>query len=171
MLGGSGTVQQNDVEERSDVVVYTTLPLAEDVEVTGPVSAVLYVATSSPSADFTAKLVDVHPDGFAQNVLDRVIRARFRKGSKLPPSLIEPRTPYEYTIDLGYTATVFKPGHRVRLDISSSNFPHLARNHNTGDDPANDARFVVATQTLLHDEKHPSYVELAVVPNIKTLQR
>jgi hypothetical protein len=168
---GSGAQDQSVIELRDDVLVYTSAPLTKELAVVGPVKVSFWATSTARDTDFTAKLVDVHPDGFAQNVLDRVIRARFRKGSKLPPSLIEPRTPYEYTIDLGYTATVFKPGHRVRLDISSSNFPHLARNHNTGDDPANDARFVVATQTLLHDEKHPSYVELAVVPNIKILQR
>jgi hypothetical protein len=168
---GSGAQDQSVIELRDDVLVYTSAPLEKELAVVGPVKVNFWATSTARDTDFTAKLVDVHPDGFARNVLDRIIRARFRKGSKLPPSLIEPRTPYEYTIDLGYAATVFKRGHRVRLDISSSNFPHLARNHNTGDDTPNDARFVVATQTLLHNEKHPSYVEMAVVPNVRILQR
>jgi putative CocE/NonD family hydrolase len=129
-----------------------------------------WAKSTARDTDFTAKLVDVHPSGFAQNVLDRVVRARFRAGSKKPPSLIEPGKAYQYTIDLGYAGTVFKRGHRVRLDISSSNFPHLARNHNTGEDPATDTRFVVATQTLLHNQQHPSYLELSIVPDVKILQ-
>jgi putative CocE/NonD family hydrolase len=99
-----------------------------------------------------------------------VVRARLRKGSKSAPSPIEPGTPYEYEIDLGYTASVFKPGHRIRLDISSSNFPHLARNQNTGKNPATDADMVIATQTILHDPDHPSYLELSVVPGLKIPQ-
>jgi putative CocE/NonD family hydrolase len=168
---GSGAQDQGVLELRDDVLVYTSAPLTKELAVIGQIKVNFWAKTTARDTDFTAKLVDVHPDGFARSLLDRVVRARFRKGSKLPPSLIEPGTPYEYTIDLGYAATMFKPGHRIRLDISSSNFPHLARNHNTGDDTPGDSRFVVATQTIMHDEKHPSYVELTVVPNIKTLQR
>ena len=108
----------------------------------------------------------MHPDGFAQNVLNRVVRARFRNGSKAPPSPVEPRRAYEYEIDLGYTANVFRAGHRVRLDVSSSEFPHLARNPNTGGDPATDGRFEVAVQTVHHDAERPSHVELTVVPDV-----
>jgi putative CocE/NonD family hydrolase len=168
---GSGAQDQSVIEMRDDVLVYTSAPLTSELPVIGPVKVTFWAKSTARDTDFTAKLVDVHPDGFAQNVLDRVVRARFRSGSKSAPSLIEPGRPYEYTIDLGYTATIFKVGHRIRLDISSSAFPHLARNHNTGGDPHDDARFVVATQTILHDEKHPSYVELSVVPAIRTLQR
>ena len=168
---GSGAQDQSVIELRDDVLVYTSAPLTRDLAAIGPVSVHFSAKSTARDTDFTAKLVDVHLDGFAQNVLDRVVRARFREGSKRPPSLIEPGKAYEYTIDLGYAGTVLKRGHRVRLDISSSNFPHLARNHNTGDDPANDARFVVATQTLLHNSKQPSYVELSVVPDVKLLQR
>jgi hypothetical protein len=168
---GSGAQDQSVIEMRDDVLVYTSAPLTSELPVIGPVKVTFWAKSTARDTDFTAKLVDVHPDGFAQNVLDRVVRARFRSGSKSAPSLIEPGRPYEYTIDLGYTATIFKVGHRIRLDISSSAFPHLARNHNTGGDPHDDARFVVATQTILHDEKHPSYVELSVVPAVRTLQR
>ena len=168
---GSGAQDQSVVELRDDVLVYTSAPLAADLAAIGPVTVRFWATSTARDTDFTAKLVDVHPDGFARNVLDRVVRARFRAGSKRPPSLIEPGQPYEYTIDLGYNGSVFKRGHRMRLDISSSNFPHLARNHNTGDDPATDTRFVVATQTLLHTPQQPAYVELSVAPGVELLQR
>lgn len=164
---GSGTQDQSVIEMRDDVLVYTSAPLENDLAVIGQAKVNFWASSSARDTDFTAKLVDVHPDGFAQNVLDRVIRARFRQGSKQPPSFIEPGKAYEYAIDLGYTAQIFRKGHRVRLDISSSSFPHYARNHNTGDHPANDAKLVVAKQTLLHDAKHPSFLELAVAPHVK----
>jgi putative CocE/NonD family hydrolase len=167
---GSGAQDQSVVELRDDVLVYTSAPLTKDLAAIGQVTVRFWAASTAKDTDFTAKLVDVHPDGFARNVLDRVVRARFREGSKKPPSFIEPGKPYEYTIDLGYAGSVFKRGHRIRLDISSSNYPHLARNHNTGDDPATDTRFVVATQTLLHSQKQPSFVELSVVPGVTVLR-
>src|SRR5438876_11293552 len=100
-------------------------------------------------------------------MLERIVRARFRKGSKSTPSLIQPVVPYEYEIDLGYTAALIKARHRVRLDISSSNFPHYARNQNTGADPANDAAVVVANQMIMHDRSHPAYLELSVHRDVK----
>ena len=104
-------------------------------------------------------------------MLDRVVRARFRHGSKSAPSPIEPGRAYEYEVDLGYAANVFRARHRVRLDLSSSAFPHLARNHNTGADPATDERFETARQTIHHDADRPSYVELAVVPGQRIASR
>ena len=160
----SGAQDQSTVERRADVLVYTSAPLAADMAVIGLVKVVLWATSTARDTDFTAKLVDVHPDGFAQNVLNRVVRARFRHGSKAAPSPIEPGRAYEYEIDLGYTANVFRAGHRVRLDVSSSEFPHLARNHNTGSDAATDGRFEVAVQTVHHDAERPSHVELSVVP-------
>ena len=168
---GSGAQDQSLLELRDDVLVYTSAPLTQELAVIGPVKATFWAKSTARDTDFTAKLVDVHSDGFAHNVLDRIVRARLRNGSKSAPSPIEPGKAYEYTIDLGYASNVFKPGHRIRFDISSSNFPHLARNHNTGDDPATDGRFVVATQTVLHNDKYPSHVELPVVPNVRTMQR
>ena len=162
----SGSQDQSTVERRDDVLVYTSAPLAEDLAVIGPATVKLWATSTARDTDFTAKLVDVHPDGFAQNVLNRVVRARYRNGSKSAPALIEPGRAYEYAIDLGYTAFVFPAGHRVRLDISSSEFPHLARNHNTGGDPATDARFEVAVQTIHHDAERPSHVALTVVPGV-----
>ena len=162
----SGAQDQSTVERRADVLVYTSAPLAADMAAIGPVTVRLWATSTARDTDFTAKLVDVHPDGFARNVLNRVVRARFRHGSKAPPSLLEPGRAYEYEIELGYTATVFRAGHRVRLDVSSSAFPQLARNHNTGADPAADGRFEVAVQTIHHDADRPSRVELTVVPGV-----
>jgi putative CocE/NonD family hydrolase len=126
----------------------------------------LWAASSAPDTDFTAKLVDVHPDGIAHNVLDRIVRARYRNGSKSQPSLITPGQAYEYTIELGNTATMFKAGHKIRLEISSSNFPHYDRNPNTGHPIGQDAKLRTATQTVLHDETHPSCIELPIVPSV-----
>ena len=162
-----GALDQSKVELRKDVLVYTSAPLAEDLAAVGPVTVKLSAASSARDTDFTAKLVDVHLDDIAHNVLDRIVRARFRNGSKMPPSLIAPGRRYEYTIELGHTATVFRRGHRIRLEISSSNFPHFDRNPNTGRTLGEDAQFVTATQTIYHDAEQPSYVELPVAPGIR----
>jgi putative CocE/NonD family hydrolase len=167
---GSGVQNQSTIEARDDVLVYTSAPLTANLAMVGQAKVKFWATSSARDTDFTAKLVDVHPDGFAQNLLDRVVRARFRNGSKSAPSLIEPGKAYEYEIDLGYSASVFKPAHRIRLDISSSNFPHLPRNQNTGNDPATDTGMVTATQRILHDADHPSYLELSVVPGLKIPQ-
>jgi len=161
----SGPFDQAQIEQRGDVLVYTSEPLKKDVTVIGPVRVKLWARSSAPDTDFTAKLVDVHPgDGYAQNILDRLVRARYRWGSKLPTSFITPGEAYEYVIDLGNTATVFRRGHRIRLEISSSNFPHYARNQNTTSLVGMDARMEVAQQAILHDARHPSVLELPVAP-------
>ena len=162
----SGAQDQSTVELRDDVLVYTSAPLTDDLAVIGPVTVRFWATSSARDTDFVAKLVDVRPDGVAYNVLERVVRARFRNGSKSAPSLIEPGTAYEYNLDLGNTAHLIKQGHRVRLDITSSKFPHLARNLNTGNDPASDDRIEIATQTILHDAAHPSHLELSVASDV-----
>ena len=121
------------IEKRQDVLVYTGEMLSQDTEVTGPISLSLYAASSAPDTDFTAKLIDLRPDGYAQNIAEGVIRARFRE-SHTAPSLITPGEVYAYTIDLWATSHVFKAGHRLRLEVSSSNFPRYDRNPNTGHD-------------------------------------
>lgn len=167
----SGVQDQSLLELRNDVLVYTSEPLEEDLAVIGPVKAQFWATTTAPDTDFVVKLVDLHPSGFSQNILERVLRARFRNGSKQPPAPVVPGEAYEYSLDLGYTATMFKAGHRVRMHITSSKFPHLARNHNTGSDPSTDGRFEVATQTIHHDARRPSRLELSVVPSIKLSRR
>ena len=161
----AGPFDQRSTESREDVLVYTTPALERDVEVTGPILVHLWAASSAPDTDFVARLVDVHPSGYAQNLTDGIIRARYRDFSRgEAPSLIEPGKAYEYEIDLWATSNVFKAGHRIRLDITSSNFPRWDRNPNTGHDFGADAELAVAYQTILHDSEHPSYVTLPVVP-------
>jgi uncharacterized protein len=160
-----GPYDQRQTESRTDVLVYTSAELKEDLEVTGPISVHLWAISSAPDTDFVARLVDVHPDGYAQNLTDGIIRARYRNFERgEAPSLIEPGTAYEYDIDLWATSNDFKAGHRVRLDITSSNFPRWDRNPNTGHAFGADREMVVARQTILHDPDHASYVTLPIVP-------
>jgi putative CocE/NonD family hydrolase len=113
-----------------------------------------------------ARLVDVHPDGYAQNLTDGIIRARYRHAPRGgDPSLIEPGKAYEYVIDLWSTSNLFKAGHRIRLDITSSNFPRWDRNPNTGQPLGASAEMIPAQQTILHNREHPSYVVLPIVPH------
>jgi uncharacterized protein len=133
------------------------------LEVTGPVSLELYAKSSAVDADFTAKLVDVGPDGFAQNMTEGIVRARYRD-SQEQPALMNPDQVYKFTIDLWATSNVFRKGHILRLEISSSNFPRFDTNLNTGEDPRLAQRSVAATNTVLHDTQHPSALVLAVVP-------
>lgn len=162
----AGALDQSTVELRNDVLVYTGAPLAHDMAVIGTVNATFWAMTSARDTDFTLKLVDVHPDGLTHNVLDRIVRARFREGSRLPPELIEPNQPYQYTLELGNTATILRAGHQIRVEVSSSSFPHYSRNLNTGLDNNSTDAVLVAHQTILHDKDHPSFVALPVAPNV-----
>lgn len=166
-LLASGAFDQSEVELRDDVLVYTSAPLEEDTVVIGPVSVRFWASSSARDTDFTAKLVDVHPGGVAHNVLDRIVRASFREGSKWPATPITPGRPYEYTIDLGHTATVFRAGHQIRLEISSSSFPHYDRNLNKWPLVAGQGAVLqTAEQTVYHDWAHPSHLLLPVVPGV-----
>jgi putative CocE/NonD family hydrolase len=159
-----GPFDQRGVERREDVLTYTTAPLATDLEVTGPISLVLYAETDARDTDWTAKLVDVHPDGRAINICEGNIRARFRQGLHEPPSLLEPDQPYQYTIQLLPTSNVFKAGHCIRLEVSSSNFPLWDRNPNTGHRQGQDAELCIARQTIFHDGECPSRLVLPLIP-------
>ena len=157
-----GPRDQQEVEKRADVLVYSTPPLDADLEITGPVMFDLFASSSAVDTDFTAKLVDVWPNGFAQNLTEGILRARYREsGSKAKP--IVPGKVYEYKIDMWSTSNVFLKGHRVRLEVSSSNFPRFDRNLNTGKTAAESSIFVRATNTILHDSEHPSALVLPVV--------
>jgi putative CocE/NonD family hydrolase len=162
----AGPFDQRGTEGRADVLVYSTPPLEHDIEVTGPITVHLWAISSAPDTDFVARLVDVYyPDGYAQNLTDGIIRARYREFTKgQAPSLIEPGKPYEYEIDLWSTSNLFKTGHRIRLDVTSSNFPRWDRNTNTGHEFGSDDKLAVAHQIILHDHDHPSYVVLPLVP-------
>lgn len=154
---------QGEIQERHDVLVYVTEPLPEPMEVTGPISAVLWIASSAPDTDFTAKLVDVAPDGTARLLTDGILRARYRH-SDTQPSLLTPEQPTELTIDLGVTANVFQAGHRIGLEVSSSNFPRYDRNPNTGGPFGEETELRTAQQTVFHDRARPSRLILPVIP-------
>jgi putative CocE/NonD family hydrolase len=158
-----GPFDQSPNESRSDVLVYSTPPLQRDVEVTGFITAELYAATSAADTDFTAMIVDVDPAGYARYLGDGIIRARYRNSTEKPEP-IEPGTIDKYTIDLWATSNVFKAGHRIRVYISSSNFPRFNRNLNTGEKTFGGTRMLKAQQTIYHDAEHPSAIVLPIIP-------
>jgi len=159
----SGAFDQRPVEARPDVLVYTTPPLDTYMEVTGPITVTLYASSSALDTDFTAKLVDVDTDGYARNLTDGIIRARYRT-PRSPASMIVPGDVYEFRIDLWATSNLFRRGHRIRLEVSSSNFPRFDRNLNTGEAIGTDSEFVSALQFVHHTPQYPSHVTLPVVP-------
>jgi len=159
----AGPTNQTTAENRNDVLVFTSDELKTDLEVTGPVKVILYAASSACDTDWTAKLVDVHPDGRPFNLCDGIIRARYRE-SPLNPMLIQPGKIYCYEIDLWVTSNVFLAGHRIRVEISSSNFPRFDRNTNTGEPFGTSTKLIKATQTIYHDVEHPSHILLPVIP-------
>jgi len=161
----SGPLDQSKVEQRADVLVYTSEPLERPLEVTGPLTLVLYAATSAPDTDFVGKLCDVLPDGVSRILAEGVLRARFRESFENPHP-VEPGRVLEYRIDLVATSNVFLPGHRVRVAIASSSFPRFDRNTGTGNHPGVDGEddLVTAHQTVFHDAERASHVVLPVIP-------
>ena len=160
--GGCGPVDQSAVEHRPDVLCFTTPVLDSAVEVTGQVSLVLHVSSSALDTDFTGKLVDVHPDGRALYLTDGILRMRHRTALDVS----EPLTPdavYEIRLDLSVTSNVFLAGHRIRLEVSSSNYPRFDRNTNTGRGITDETESVVARNTVLHGPGHPSRLVLPVI--------
>ena len=158
-----GVADQRPAEDRGDVLVYTSETLDADLELTGPIKVQLFAASSAVDTDFTAKLVDVRPDGYAQNLQDGIVRARYRTSAR-QPTFINPGQVYEYSIDLWATSHVVKAGHRLRVEISSSNFPRFDRNPNTGAPLGEDDRLETAQQTVLHTAAHPSHIVLPIIP-------
>lgn len=157
-----GAYDQHEIEERPDVLVYSTSPLDQDIEITGPIKLCLYASTTVTSTDFTAKLVDVGPCGYAMNIQDGIIRTNGQISSPEPP--LHSGEIYELIIDLGATSNVFKAGHRIRLEISSSNFPNYDRNPNTGQSSGQATEFDAAHQTIFHNGEHASYLLLPIIP-------
>jgi putative CocE/NonD family hydrolase len=158
-----GPADQRSVEGRQDVLVYTGRPLAEPVLVMGTVKVRLYASSTAPDTDFTAKLVDVFPDGRALIVCEGIVRARYRNGFDKPERL-QPGAVCPFDIKVGDTAVRFQTGHRIRLEISSSNFPRYDANPNTGGDIATECDPVPATQKVFHGRAHPSALILPVIP-------
>ncbi len=161
--GAEGPFDQRPIERRDDVLVYSTPPLARDLEVTGPVAVTLFASTSARDTDFWAQLVDVHPNGYSMHLTEGIVRGRYRR--KLDrPALLKPGEVYEFSIDLWVTSNVFLRDHRIRLHVSSSSFPKYDRNPNTGNAFGQDSELAVAEQKVFHDARHPSCLTLPVVP-------
>ena len=162
----SGPQDQRPVEIRNDMLVYTSAPLTKELEVTGPITAEIWASSSAKDTDFVVKLTDVYPEGYSQNItppLSGILRARYRE-SEFKQKLLVPGEIYKFNVSLMYTSHVFKAGHRIRMSITSSYFPHIDRNPNTGSPFGEDAQLISATQTIYHDEKHPSLVMLPIIP-------
>ena len=156
----AGIQLQNEIETRPDVIGYTTEPLIEEVEITGPISLILYVATSAPSTDFVGKLVDVHPDGKAYNITEGILRRSYEHVG-------EDRGQPEFTrieIEMWPTSIVVSKGHQIRLDVTSSNFPRFDRNPNTGRPIATETETLVARQQIHHHASAPSHIVLPLIP-------
>ena len=158
----NGAFDQGEIEDRSDVLIYTTPQLDSDMEVTGPITVNLWATSTALDTDFTAKLVDVCEDGCARNLTDGIIRGRYRD-SMSNPALITPGEHTRYNVDLSATSNCFKRGHRIRIEISSSNFPRFDRNSNTGGEISEDEVLFPALQKILHTAD-PSYIILPIVP-------
>lgn len=158
-----GSYDQNEVEMRNDVMVYSTSELEQGIEITGPVEVVLHVSSSARDTDFTSKLVDVYPDGTAYMVLEGIMRARYREGytNKV---WMKPDEIYELKVELGATSNYFAPGHRIRLEISSSSFPRFDRNLNTGGNNYDEKSWKVSHNRVHHSDQHASMLILPVVP-------
>lgn len=164
MGGPRGALDQSEVESRPDVLVYTTEPLTEGLEVTGPIELVLYVESSARDTDFTATLVDVLPDGTAYNVQEGILRARYREGWDRTVWMT-PGTVVTVPVSLGATGHYFGPGHRIRLQVSSSNFPRFDRNLNTGGNNYDETSWVIARNGVHHSAAYPSHLTLPIVPS------
>ena len=159
----AGPKDQRPLADRKDIVVYTGQPLTAPLAIAGPVKMKLFAATDGPDTDWVVKLIDVHPNGFAMNVCEGILRARYRKGTD-KPELLTPGEVYEFEVDLVGTANVFLPGHRIRIDITSSHFPQFDRNPNTGEPFGTSAKVRVAQQTIFHTAQRASHILLPVVP-------
>lgn len=159
----AGPYDQRPVERRNDVLVYTSEILSKPLAIAGPVKMKLHAATDGPDTDWVVKLVDVYPNGYAMNVAEGILRARFRKGLD-KPELLKPGEAYEFEVDMVGTANVFEKGHAIRVDITSSHFPQFDRNLNTGEPIATGTKMRVARQTVFHTPERPSAIILPVVP-------
>jgi hypothetical protein len=160
-----GALDQRVVEARPDVLVYTSAPFAEGKQVSGPIDAMLYVSSDAKDTDFTIKVMDVYPDGTAYNLDETIQRLRYRNGYDKPLVWMEPGKVAKFSFQPMNTSNYFAPGHRLRIEISSSNFPRFDRNLNTGGNNYDEAKGVAAHNSVHHSSEYPSSVTLSVVPN------
>lgn len=164
----AGPKDQRVIESRKDILVYTSAPLNQPLAIAGPVKMKLFASTDGPDTDWVVKLIDVHPNGFSMNIAEGILRARYRKGTD-QMELLKPNEVYEFEVDLVGTANVFLPGHRIRVDVTSSHFPQFDRNPNTGEAFGVSSKVRIAKQTIYHNAARPSHIVLPVViaPNGK----
>jgi putative CocE/NonD family hydrolase len=158
-----GAFDQRKMEERPDILVYTSEPFSQGTEVSGPITPVLYVSSDAKDTDFTVKVIDVYPDGTAYNLDETIQRVRYRDGYDRPPVWMEPGKVYKVAMQPMTTSNYFAAGHRIRIEVSSSNFPRFDRNLNTGGNNYDESKGVVAHNTVHHSKRYPSQVTLSVV--------
>jgi putative CocE/NonD family hydrolase len=159
----AGAFDQRKLEARSDVLVYTSEPFAHGLELSGPIEPTLYVSSDAKDTDFTLKVLDVYPDGRAYNLDESIQRVRWREGYEKPPVFMERGKVYKVTLQPLTTSNYFAPGHRLRIEVSSSNFPRFDRNLNTGGNNYDEAAGVVARNAVHHSKQYPSQVTISVV--------
>jgi uncharacterized protein len=158
-----GAFDQRKMEARSDILVYSSEPLQEGVEVSGPIEATLYVSSDAKDTDFTVKVIDVYPDGAAYNLDETIQRARYRDGYEKPQVWMERGKVYKLALSPMNTSNYFAAGHRIRIEVSSSNFPRFDRNLNTGGNNYDETTGVVAHNAVHHSTEYPSQIKLTVV--------
>jgi predicted acyl esterase len=160
-----GSYDQRPQETRNDILVYDSKPFEHGTEVSGPITVTLYVSSSAKDTDFTFKVIDVYPDGRAFNITENIQRMRYRNGYDKPLAWMSPGQTYKVTFQPIDTSYYFKPGHKLRVDVSSSNFPRFDRNLNTGGNNYDEVKGVVARNAIHHDSRHPSRITITVVPD------
>jgi putative CocE/NonD family hydrolase len=158
-----GSWDQSKMEERNDILVYTSAALESDTEVSGPIDLTLYVSSDQKDTDVTVKLVDVGPDGKAYNLDETIQRLRYREGYDKPPVWMEKDKVYKVTLQPMVTSNLFKAGHKIRIEVSSSNFPRFDRNMNTGGNNWDETTGKVARNSIHHSRQYPSSITLSVV--------
>ena len=161
-----GAVDQQETELRNDVLVYTTEPLKDGMELTGPIEATIYLSSDRKDTDVTVKVIDVYPDGKAYNLDETIQRVRYREGYDKPPTFMEPGKVYKVALQPMTTSNYFAPGHRIRIEVSSSNFPRFDRNLNTGGNNFDETTGLVAKNTIHHSKQYPSSIKVTVVKKL-----
>jgi putative CocE/NonD family hydrolase len=159
----AGAFDQRKMESRPDILVYTSEPFTEGTEVSGPIVPTLYVSSDAKDTDFTVKVIDLYPDGRAYNLDESIQRMRYRDGYDKPLVWMEPGQVYKVTLQPLTTSNYFEAGHRLRIEVSSSNFPRFDRNLNTGGNNYDEAKGVVAHNAVHHSTRYPSQVTVTVV--------
>jgi len=164
-----GAFDQRKMEERRDILVYSSEPLKEGIEVSGPIEVTLYVSSDAKDTDFTVKLIDVYPDGKAYNLDETIQRMRYRNGYDKPLAWMEAGKVYKFTFQPMTTSNYFEAGHRIRIEVSSSNFPRFDRNLNTGGKNYDESKGVIAHSAVHHSKQYPSVVKLTVANKMTTV--